>query len=350
MAGILFKDISVQNEFEKNGFVKIPLLNQSEVDDLKNYYLSLNNDHARADGFHISLENKSSEHIKGVFKKLFAVILPRLEPFLDNCRTFSASYLVKEAGIKSIMHPHQDWTFVDEEKYCSATVWIPLIDVNKNNGTLGLIKGSHHFFNNPRPSPTPHAKSFLADYIYTMLPYVQLVDINAGEALIFNNATIHASIPNLSDGPRIAAGIGITQKEAPLLHFYQLPGEEEIIEVYEVDESFFPEYTNGRMTEFYTHGQKPEGLKVIRSFKKSKKEYTKEMIQKLICAVDGNTVNVKLVDQLNELYGYNLEGGTTSCVKVQEEPVVQNKRSFFKTYTPSNILAEVRYRLKKKTH
>lgn len=345
MAGILFKDIALQNDFDKNGFVHISLLNESEVKNLKDYYLSLKNDDIKDCGFHISLENKNIDYINGVFKKLFEVLQPKLNLFLTNFKSFTASYVIKEPGLENIVPPHQDWSFVDEEEFCSATVWVPLVDVNKNNGALGLIRGSHLFFNNPRPSPSPQAKSILSDFIFTIFPYVEIIEMKAGEALIFNNRTIHASPPNTTQAPRIAAGIGITQKNAKLRHYYQLPGPEEMIEIYEVDAPFFKQYNNSSMSKLFDAGKRPEKLKKIGKVKKVVPQLTKDEMKELICSVEGNKVNEELIAELAKLYNYNTEGKKTEMdtTTIVDTP----KRTFFQTYTPSNILAEIKYRLSK---
>jgi ectoine hydroxylase-related dioxygenase (phytanoyl-CoA dioxygenase family) len=347
----LFSDSTIQEKFDRDGFVMLSLLNDDEVNTLKKYYLSLNHDHVKDYGFHISLENKSADYRNGVFKILFDTIIPKLSPFLLNYQAFTASYVIKEAGLENIVPPHQDWSFVDETEFCSATVWIPLMDVNKNNGALGIIRGSHKLFNFPRASPSPQAKSLLSDHVFNLFPYVEVIDMKAGEALIFNNKTIHASPPNISGKSRIAAGIGITQKEARLRHYYQLPGNEERIEVYEVEPAFFPLYNNSRMSEYYNANTKPNELKAIESFKKIAQEFSKEEITQLICTTPGVKFNNELMEELAGMYHYNMDGKPKQNVSLNEEPLITNetsKRGFFQIYTPTNIIAEIKHRLTKK--
>ena len=364
----LFKDIETQAKFDNDGYVKINLLNSEEVNELKNYYLSLNHDHIGEYGFHISLENKNKKYVNGVFQKLFTTLVPKLNPLLNNFKTFTASYVIKEAGLQNIVPPHQDWSFVDEEKFCSATVWIPLMDVNKNNGALGVIKGSHKLFNYPRQSPSPQAKTVLSPHAFTLFPYVEVIEMKAGEALIFNNKTIHASPPNISGTTRIAAGIGITQKEASLLHYYQVPGKEEQINVYEVDETFFPKYNNSVMSALYNKGESPTELKLTHSFKKNTAQHSDDEMKTLLNSMKGVKFNTELMKELAELYQYNLDGTKKNELKpIQKQGAQKNKepeaikslvnisatnewkdeRNFFQKYTPANILAEIKYRLNK---
>ena len=129
-----------------------------------------------------------------MFNKLFSTFVPKLDLLLDHYKTFTASYVIKRAGLQNIVPPHQDWSFVDEREFCSATVWVPLMDVNKNNGALGVIPGSHRLLNYPCSSPS-HKPSILSDHAFTLFPFVEIVDMKAGEALIFDNRLVHALRP-----------------------------------------------------------------------------------------------------------------------------------------------------------
>lgn len=362
----LFLDKEAQTRFDTDGYVKIPFLNAHEVEDLKNYYLAQNHDHIGEYGFHVSLDNNNENYISGVFEKLFGVLVPKLNPLLNDYKPFTASYVIKEAGLQNIVPPHQDWTFVDETEFCSATVWIPLMDVNKNNGALSLIKGSHHLFNEPRCSPSPQAKSVLSNHLFDIFPFVEVIDMLAGEALVFNNRTVHASPPNTSGVTRIGVGIGITQRNAQLVHHYELPNSNGKVNVYKVDETFFIKVNNKKLSHFYTNNQEPQGLEVIATYKKNNPNYTKAEITSLIATKTPAKFNEVLMKELATLYNYNLDGtpekpineansATTVDNKKQIEvntPLEQEEwvdsRSFFEKYSLPNIIREIRYRLDKK--
>ncbi len=362
----LFLSESIQQRFDKDGFVKIPLLNATEVEELKNYYLSLNHNHIGEYGFHVSLDNSNEAYINGVFEKLFGVLVPKLNPLLNDYKPFTASYVIKEAGLQNIVPPHQDWSFVDETKFCSATVWIPLMDVNKNNGALSLIKGSHHVFNEPRTSPSPQAKSVLSNYLFDIFPYVEVIDMKAGEALIFNNRTVHASPPNTSGIIRMGVGIGITQKNAQLLHHYQLPNEENTVNVYKVDETFFKTYNNKKLSQLFSTNESPNELEILKTYKKNNPNYSKEEIIKLITSNTEVLYNNELVKELAAKYNYDvadLNNNKTSIVsetkKIEimqstEKPKETNAtphkewvdpRTFFQKYSIPNIMREIKFRL-----
>lgn len=356
----LFKDKDLQSQFEEDGFIKIPLLNEDEIIDLKKFYLELKHEHVGNYGFHVTLDSTDQSYITTIFSKLFSTLKPKLNPILQNYKAFTASYVIKEVGLQNIVPPHQDWSFVDESKFCSATVWIPLMDVNKNNGALSVIKGSHRLFNTPRNSPSPQSKSILSDHLFTLFPYVQVVEMKAGEALVFDNRLIHASPPNISDQTRIGVGIGITQRDAQLLHYYEVPNSN-VINVYKVEEPFFEQYNNAKLSALYTKGEVPQELQLIKTIEKSLPKFTRDEIITLITSKTDAKLNIDLMHDLAGLYNYNLNGTKkviqteTNAVEDKEAPLKETSthtewkddRSFFKKYTLTNIVNEIRYRIKR---
>src|SRR5688572_10804168 len=191
------------------------LLDQPDVDALAKYYfehVNLNNDALFKVGLY--MENKAmihqmKEHIK-------SICLPRLFPKMGNAKFVIASYVVKfpsDEGVGAVP-VHQDWSFVDnEEEYYSTTCWIPLVDVKMDNGALGLIKESNHYFKTFRPSPSRFLKNTLTNHGTEVFPYLNLVEMKAVQALFFNNATFHGSPPNCSDSIRLAVGLSFTHEE-----------------------------------------------------------------------------------------------------------------------------------------
>lgn len=352
----LFKDIALQEQFEKEGFVKIQLLDQDTIDILKQYYHDQQFDNKIEAGFHISLDNQDENLVNEVSQQIKASLHPKSDSFFHNYQTFTASYVIKEPGKQNIVPPHQDWTFVDEQQFCSATVWAPLVDVTENNGALAVIKGSHQLFTHIRSSPSPQSKSPLSDHIFTLFPYTEVIEMKAGEALVFDNRLIHASPPNLSDEARIAIGIGITQQEASLKHFYQNPTKSHQLEVYDVTPSFFNFYNNNRLSGLYNQGKLLENLEPSGSIQREVPELTKEEMEKLVQQLEGVEYNHAFMKRLADLFNYSVDGEKKE--EVEETPIMEEKnkeqspieykdpRSFFQKYTPINIFRETIWRLK----
>ncbi|PHR37138.1 MAG: hypothetical protein COA38_00160 [Fluviicola sp.] len=343
----IFKNEEQQKRFAKDGFIVLPMLNAEEVELLLNYYNNQDFDNKIEAGFHISLDNQNQDLVKEVGSKIKEILVPKTTDLLDDCKVFTASYVIKEPGLQNIVPPHQDWTFVDESQFCSATIWTALVDVTEENGALGVIRGSHTIFNHKRSSPSPQSKSPLSDHIFTLFPFVEIIEMKAGESLIFDNRLIHASPPNLSDQARIAVGIGITQKEAQLNHFYQNPTSGKL-EEYEVDENFYTWFNNKRLSDLFDKGKSPEGLKKVREIDRVVPDLSKEEMESLVQQLDGVEYNGPFMERLAKLFDYSIDGSKSEDQdpELVETEAWADKRSFFQKYSPGNIVREVNWRMK----
>lgn len=344
-------DAEAQAQLDNKGYTTVPFLSQEEVAGLFEYYQSLGLKPSDDYGFHISLDNKDSSLKQEVSGKIISTLAPVAEKHFKDHKIFTASYVIKEPGLFNVVPPHQDWTFVDETRFDSYTCWVALMDMDADNGAMCVVPGSHKFFDYPRVSPSPQSKSPLTDHYFTIFPYVKLLEMKAGEALIFNNKTIHASPPNTRDTGRIAVGIGITQQAAQLKHFYELPGTNpSLVREFDVDETFFIRFNNKSLGAIYDEGNEPEGLELVSTIERHPPELTKAEFEALIESVPGNAVDHSLMEKLADLYNYNIDGtkreapeeSSTELAGVEQH---KDDRTFFQKYTIKNIIAETRYRL-----
>jgi ectoine hydroxylase-related dioxygenase (phytanoyl-CoA dioxygenase family) len=335
----LFKDPRLQEEFDKDGYAVIDLINSSAIDKLAAFYENSEKHIQPAQGFHVSLDHDNPDHVRTVSDQLMQTVKPELDRFFKDHQVFTASFVIKEKGTMGMVPPHQDWTFVNENQYWSATVWCPLVDVNFENGALGVIRGSHLFYDHVRPSPSRSFEPPFKSYIDAIFQYLKIVELKAGQAIVFNNKTIHGSPPNTVDQSRLAFGIGITHKEASLLHYYMLPDKDnELVEEYEISPSFFFKYNNARLSNLYSNGGKPEDLKSLGTFRYSCNNYERnEFINKMEST--GNKINEKIEELFNQTVIQKPEN--------QHEPTA-SRLPFWKVYTPINILKEIRYRVFKR--
>ncbi|MDG1332109.1 MAG: phytanoyl-CoA dioxygenase family protein [Crocinitomicaceae bacterium] len=349
----IFKNDELQKQFDEKGFVKLSMLEKEEVENLRNYYIDQEFDNKIEAGFHISLDNQNEELVKEVGSKIKDVLVPKTSELLDDCQIFTASFVIKEPGLQNIVPPHQDWTFVDEDQYCSATVWTALVDVSEQNGALGVIPGSHKIFNHKRSSPSPQSKSPLADHIFTLFPFVEVIDMKAGESLIFDNRLIHASPPNFSDQARIAVGIGITQSEAKLKHFYQNPSSGKL-EEYDVDQGFYTWFNNKRLSDLFDSKKSPEGLNKVGEFERVVPDLSKEEMEARVQELEGVEYNKPFMERLAKLFNYSMDGEQKEAEANQQDVETEiqkewkDERTFLQKYSLRNILREIVWRFRGK--
>ncbi len=350
----IFKDADLQKEFETNGFVKIQALNSSEIENLLALYKELGLKDEKGYGFHVGMDNENKELVTKMVNQIKEVAMPKVEPTLADVQVFTASYVVKDPNPQGVVPPHQDWSFVeDEKKHCSVTCWIPLQDVKLENGCLGVIKGSNRFFQGKRPSPSPQVDTPLKKHMYTIFPYLELQEMKAGEAIIFDNRTFHASPPNTTNSPRVAIGLGFTQKEAEIRHYYLKPGTTDTLLKYKIDPDFFFKYDNAGLSKMYDEGKLIEGYELMEEIPHEWEDLSESEMRELIESA-GNKFNGPLVQTMTKLFVQESKKEEAEPQTV-EEPVAQTQtepvtstvddRTFFETYTPLNILREVRFRL-----
>lgn len=353
----LFKDEVLQTSFEKNGFVKIPALNQEDIDALLNLHQELDLKDEKGYGFHVGMDNADKNLVSNMVNKIKEVAMPKVEDALTGAQVFTASFVLKEPNPQGVVPPHQDWSFVeDEKKHCSVTCWIPLQDVNMENGCIGVIKGSNRFFTNVRPSPSPQVETPLKRHMYTIFPYLELQEMKAGEALIFDNRIFHASPPNTTDSTRIAVGLGFTQAEAEIRHYYLKPGTEDTLLKYKIDPGFFLKYDNLGLSKMYDKGENIEGYELIEEMPYEWEDLSEDEMRKLMESA-GNKFNAPLVETMTKLFVQAPPPEEREeQSETQPEPVVETSsesndanagddRSFWQTYTPMNIIKEVKFRL-----
>jgi ectoine hydroxylase-related dioxygenase (phytanoyl-CoA dioxygenase family) len=350
----LFKDPKLQKFFETNGFVRVPALGQEDIEKLIALYKDLGLTDEKGYGFHVGMDNADKQLVQRMVDGVKEVALPKLESKMADTQVFTASFVVKEPNAQGVVPPHQDWSFVENEKeHCSVSCWIPLQDVNMENGCIGVIKGSNRFFKNVRPSPSPQVETPLKKHMYTIFPFLELQEMKAGEALIFDNRTFHASPPNTTDSTRIAVGLGFTQAEAEIRHYTLKPGTDNTLIKYKIDPDFFLKYDNSSLSEMYEKGEEIEGYEKVGEMAYEWEDLSADEMKNLIESA-GNTFNAPLVETMTKLFVQSPQEekpakkeAIVEQVEVHDsaESANSNERTFWQTYTPINILKEVRFRL-----
>lgn len=344
----LFNDPVLQEQFDRLGFVKVQIFDEADVAALWSHYDAQKFDNDKNETFFVSLDDAHPENARRVTKGIEDILFPKLEGIISDYQTFAGSFIVKEPGERNVVPPHQDWTFVDESMYYSASIWTPLIDVNEENGALGVIPGSHTLFNYPRASPSPQYNSRLKKHASSLFPYIEVVEMKAGESLIFNNQLIHASLPNLSSESRVAVGIGITFKEARLIHYYLTPGvNKETLEVYEVDADFFNEYSNSDLRNAYLKGKSPDWMKKIDTIENRKSyNFSNEELMKKIVTLPDAKINTALIEKMGSYFCE--EKVNRDQKELRDSSDKWDTRTIFQKYSPGNVAREIAWRLKGK--
>jgi ectoine hydroxylase-related dioxygenase (phytanoyl-CoA dioxygenase family) len=355
----IFKDKVNQDFFEKEGYLILPTLDKQEIESLTLYYESLHLNDEKGFGFHVSMDQSDKGLCAEIQTNIWKTVLPKLDEYVENYKPFVASYVIKESNPKGMVPAHQDWTFVDKENegFGSITCWTALVDMTLDNGCMGVIKGSNKLMQNFRPSPSPQTPVPLSDHMFSIFPYLKTLEMKAGETLFFDNRTFHASPPNTTNEIRLAVGVGITQKDAELVHYFLKPdGNKNTILKYKVDENFFLKYDNARLSKMYDNGEVITDYEVVEEIPYFYNQYTSDDLTTLIKQA-GNEYNVPMCEKLAVLFNYDITGvkkeESILEEKIEEKNIVEDSiqeewidnRTFFEKYTPMNILREIKFRI-----
>ncbi|MGE0636378.1 MAG: phytanoyl-CoA dioxygenase family protein [Bacteroidia bacterium] len=152
-----------------------------------------------------------------------AIVAKYLNPFVETklnteaVDIYPVSHLVKPFGLNSDIW-HQDSAVVDERKDFSLNVWVPFVDVNRLNGCLWILPGSHISINFARQFGYNPIEG---EALRTFKKHMISIKVKAGEVLIFYRNLIHGSSRNWLPVSRIAAESVVVSKNAQFYNFHR---------------------------------------------------------------------------------------------------------------------------------
>jgi hypothetical protein len=236
----VFKDETLQNQFNNEGFVVLDLLNTDELDSLNAFYL---NKHPEAlNGFYTSTFAKDTDYRKEVDAAIQAQMKRNLENYFFDYKIHCGSFIVKGADEKSVLKMHQDMTLVDESIYTGINIWIPLIDLNTENGAIEVLPRSHRLFKTYRGASLPDIYDGIEESVYKLMTPQYL---KAGQAIIFDQSIIHSSPANKSNQARPVINTFITHKDAGIqICYWDKTSNKNEVEIFAQEPDFMVNFQN----------------------------------------------------------------------------------------------------------
>lgn len=236
----IFQNAEIQKEFDKNGFVVVPIIDDFQLKSLENLFNEMHPDLPQS-GFFSSSYSSDKNYKTEVSNRILEILTLSYEKVFTDYQPFGASFLFKTPGENSELAAHQDWTIVDETKHYALNCWIPLTQITKENGPLMVMPGSHYDNFPTLRAPTipfffQNDDAFVTEQLIPVLPKL-------GEAIILNQSLIHYSPPNKSNSIRKALTAGVKSKGAPMW-FHYLNKENGKIEKYLMPEDFLISFEN----------------------------------------------------------------------------------------------------------
>jgi ectoine hydroxylase-related dioxygenase (phytanoyl-CoA dioxygenase family) len=264
----MFRDQQLQEEFEKNGYVIVPLLTAQEIQQMKDAYFGLEDikgglrkeydvtfDTEHEITYDFTFTDANVNYKKAVFEKITEVFMPIADKYLNNYKPIIANFINKNPH-KGEVPLHQNWAFVDEHKYTSVSIWCPLVDSSIENGTLQVVPGSHKRFAPVRGPLVPWELEGMKQTIIN--EYLVPMNVKAGQAVILDDSLIHYSALNNTEGLRLAIQLILIPGITHSIHYHMdSTGDKPIVRVYKADKDFYMEFHPW---------MKPKGVEELRTF------------------------------------------------------------------------------------
>lgn len=248
----VLRDPALADELAERGYVVVPFLDATEVGDLRERYLAaaagpggVNPDGAYNDTF----AEFSVIHSKPEFRRLaYAAITeafgPHTDALLADYRPLMANFVNKPQG-KGVVPAHQNFSVVDESRFQSVSVWVPLVDCTVENGAMWMLDGSHRRLRGRRGMWAYQCFGPVEERLLDGL--MRPLEVPAGHAVVLDDALVHYSPPNATGTDRLAIQYVMVPAEADALWFRQVGGSDGVVEaeVLRVDEQYFFDFWHG---------------------------------------------------------------------------------------------------------
>lgn len=212
----ILQNNSLNELLQKKGYVVVDLLDRKEIEYLKTnidkYNTSINNH------FYTSFWSSDIMYKKNIDNLIMNIIGAKAVKLFCNYYPFLGEILVKSPSLTKEFSPHQDWTFVEEPSFTSYFCWVALQDTNYMNGALQVVEKTHLFLDTVRGA---NIEVSYKDIIKQMKQYLVTIPLKAGQAIMFNQALLHASPPNRTFRNRLAAGVVFLPEKMPIYHYFK---------------------------------------------------------------------------------------------------------------------------------
>ena len=250
MPNIVLRDTLLQEEFEKKGYVQVAFLNEEQVEYLKNMFfetLAESGGYKTSDDADFKTESeitydftfidKNPDYKRKVFKIITEVFKQKADEYLNDYTPIIANYIRKKENGGEVPL-HQNWAFVEEEKFTSVSIWVPLVDSNEENGTLQMVDNSHKKFGKIRGPLIPWELDGIKNEIISN--HLTPMNVKAGTGVILDDSIVHYSNINTTSGLRLTIQlILIPSCTHPVHYHFDRSKGTETVQVFETNQDFY---------------------------------------------------------------------------------------------------------------
>lgn len=258
----LFPGPDQDRAFWNDGLFLAPLLDGPGLDDLGSRFADLrpgdNFDPRTLEQapctYHCTFLDRDFGYRRQVDELVRSVFGGPLDKLIPGYEILTSNIYVKPPGVGRF-EIHQNWPTIAQLDVPTLTVWVPLQDTSFQNGTIRIVRGSHHLF--PDVSAASSDR-FFDDFERELIEtYLEPIDVGAGEALVFDDSLLHWSGANLSNRPRVTFQIELIPRGVPAVLWIRSPEDPETFELWGIDKEYWIDYP------FESVLGRPEGLPLV---------------------------------------------------------------------------------------
>jgi hypothetical protein len=239
-----FRNARFEEKLEEDGYVKLHLLSDDDLCEIREGFKALhrssdfspNGGEVFKGDFYTSSFSKDREYKRAIHNLALQVFSPHLERVFYDYEILMEGFFVKTPG-KGNLPLHQDPSLTSNENSRNVIVWCPLIDVDKNNGTLFVVPGSHRII--PRINTFMSLPYYWAYATALTDKYARSISVSAGEVLVFDTNLLHGSPNNMSNSLRSSFQLYCFPKEKQKIFYFINPGTPNQLEAFEIQNPDF---------------------------------------------------------------------------------------------------------------
>jgi len=241
-AAPILSDASADAELRERGYARLPdpLLDAETAAEIRGWFDQIYP--GRRGGWHNAFNEPYVDYRRKAQHLLHAALADQLAAALPGYEPFLFTYLVKwrgEDADDNFLYCHRDWMYVDETAGDRCyVVFLALEDIDEQNGCVEVLPHGNEVDRMLRGS------DLVAPWMqheHLIHPHMSPVPLATGDAVVWDGAIVHASLPNQTAEPRVAVGIWLRPIGAQLVHYRRVGPD--LAELHHVEPEFFAEYT-----------------------------------------------------------------------------------------------------------
>ena len=265
----------LENELNERGYAVIDLMTEEQVEFFKSEYNAMFGGIDKTPGRFTTLQYTDSVSKNKVHQFISKHIDASVRKYFKDFEMPISIFYTKKAKTSGDIELHADTTLLlNHQIEPHYAIWIPLLDVGFNNGTLTVVPGSHKvrgaFFAGTLGGYHYNIKDWLSQFEVPM-------HLRAGQAVVFDNNLLHNSTANNTDVDRVCFTFRLTHTESQYYSFYCENRATDSFEIYKESHDYYMD-ENWHPND-YRPDKEADGI-----FKNSLTKVQKEELERLLKA------------------------------------------------------------------